>query len=170
MAAKLFANRSGARKDAAWPLSALLICAVAFLAACVVLPVPTPERKVLEGTPVAEEQLDFLSAGVTTKQDVVDNLGDPDLIWEDANLFGYDWVMRQGILLWAVGMGYGGAGGAEDIPKHYSLLIQFDEHDRVQRFERAIRPAMKSYGDFLKDWVRGSNGASAKDEQDRTKP
>lgn len=125
-------------------------------AGCAFLPIPTQERKVLAGNPVTEEQLVFLAPNVTTKSEVITRLGSPDVIWEEARLFAYNWEIRQGILIWAVGAYYSGAAGMSDIPKYYMLLVQFDDQDRVQRFERAVRPAYKSYGDFLKEWIGDS--------------
>jgi len=134
---------------------------------CVVLPIPTGERKVLAGKPVTQEQLAFLTPKVTSKMEVVDRLGSPDVIWEEGRIFAYNWEMRQGVLLWAVGAGYSAVGGIADIPKRYVLLIQFDDQDRLRRFERAVRPAFKSYGDFLKEWVRHSDKMSPQAPNDR---
>ena len=139
----------------------LLLCALISQIGCIVLPLPSQERKVLAGTPVTEEQLVFLAPNVTTKSEVMTRLGSPNVIWEEARLFAYNWEMRQGILIWAVGAYYSGAAGMSDIPKHYMLLIQFDDQDRVQRFERAVRPSYKSYGDFLKEWIGDSNKKSS---------
>ena len=133
-----------------------LFCALISQTGCVFLPIPTQERKVLAGNPVTEEQLVFLDPNVTTKSEVMTRLGSPNVIWEEARLFAYNWEMRQGILIWAVGAYYSGAAGMLDIPKHYMLLIQLDDQDRVQRFERAVRPPYKSYGDFLKEWIGDS--------------
>jgi outer membrane protein assembly factor BamE (lipoprotein component of BamABCDE complex) len=131
----------------------LLLCAMILQTGCVMLPIPTTER-MLAGIEVTQEQLAFLVPKVTTKEEVIEHLGSPNVIWEDAQVFSYDWVVRQGVLVWMVGS-YGAAtGGIEDIPKRYSFLIQFDEHGRVQRFEKVVRPALKPYGDFLKEWVR----------------
>jgi hypothetical protein len=41
------------------------------------------------------------------------------------------------------------------------LFIQFDDQDRVQRFERAVRPSNKPYGDFLKEWIGGADKKSS---------
>lgn len=137
------------------------------LSGCIVIPIPTEERTVLAGNPVTEEQLAFLARGVTSKREVMARLGSPDVIWEDARLFAYNWEMRQGILVWAVGAYYSGAAGLMDIPKRYMLLIQFDDQDRVLRFERAVWPAQKSYGEFLREWMddsdRGRRGEATKE-------
>jgi outer membrane protein assembly factor BamE (lipoprotein component of BamABCDE complex) len=141
--------------------TSLLLCALALQAGCVMLPIPTQEHKVLAGKPVSEEQLVFLTPGVTTQREVVERLGQPDAIWEEARLYAYDWVMRQGILLWAIGGGYSGAAGMMDLPRNYQLLIRFDDEDRVQRFERAVRPSLEPYGQFLERWVAGSGTKSS---------
>jgi hypothetical protein len=134
-----------------------LLCAWLGLAGCVMVPIPTGEGKVLDGKPITEEQLAFLSPGVTTTQEVVERLGKPIVIWEEARVFVYNWKMRQGILFWAVGGASQGAmaGGAgmTDIPRHYLLLIRFDEQERVRYFERAVCPLNVSYSEFLKEWV-----------------
>ena len=123
---------------------------------CMVLPIPTDEDKVLAGTPVSEQQLAFLTLNVTTRQEVIERLGNPSLIWEDARVFAYRWEMRQGILFWALSGYTTSAVGIHDIAKHYLLLIQFDEQDRVQRFARKVRPGSQSFADFLKEWQKNS--------------
>lgn len=119
------------------------------------VPVPTPEDKVLSGKQVKKEQLSFLSPSITTKQDVLERLGNPAVIWEDARVFVYRWEMRQGILFWAVGAYYSGALGMTDLPKKYLFLIQFDGQDRVQRFEQTVCPPYRSCADCLIEWVVG---------------
>jgi len=135
----------------------VLICVLLLFTSCVMIPIPTTETKVLAGTPVTEEHLGFLTPKITTKRDVIDRLGNPNIIWEDLRVFVYNWEVRQGILLWAAGGHYAAVGGIEDIPKHYLLLIQFDEHDRLHRFERTVRPLLQSYADFLKEWAANPN-------------
>ena len=118
------------------------------------LPVPTSENQVLLGQPVTDNQLDFLTPGVSTQSEIIEHFGNPNIIWEDENLFVYHWDMRQGILFWIAGGGYQGAAGMENISKHYLLLIQFDEQGRVQRYEKGVRPMIQSYADYLRDWVK----------------
>jgi hypothetical protein len=138
----------------------LMLSAMIALNSCVLLPIPTAERKVLAGQPVTEKQLDFLAPNVTTKKEVIDRIGRPNVIWEEANLFAYNWEMRSGILIWAFAGQMVSAAGMQDISKRYALLIQFDEQDRVLRFEKVVRPQFKAYGDFLREWVNGSHSSS----------
>lgn len=108
----------------------------------------------LEGKKVLEEQVSFLTPGVTTKQEVLERLGNPTVIWENACVFAYRWEMRQGILFWAVGAYYSGALGMTDLPKKYLFLVSFDERDRVRQFGRKVCPSYRSYPDCLTEWVR----------------
>jgi len=130
------------------------------------VPIPTAEDKVLAGKQITEEQLSFLTTKVTTKPEVLDRLGNPIVIWENARVFVYNWKMRQGILLWAYGAYYTGGFGMTDIPKQYLLLIMFDEQDRVQRFERAVCPMNRSYSECLTEWVRTATQTTPRNRSD----
>lgn len=127
------------------------------------VPVPTKQDKALAGKPVTEAQLSFLTPKVTTMGEVVERLGNPNIIWEDARVFVYHWDMRQGILFWAAGAYYTGSAGMENIPKHYLLLIRFDEQGRVVRFSRTTRPLSQPLADFLQQWLQHSDDDSQPD-------
>lgn len=136
-----------------------LLCLCVWLGSCVMLPLPTSEDRVLTGKQVTEEQLLFLTSGKTTKQEVLERLGSPRVIWEDARVYVYNWQMRQGILFLAWGAYYTGGFGMKDIPRHYLLLIRFDEQDQVRRFERTVCPLHRSYADCLREWVESADSA-----------
>ncbi|MDD2315836.1 MAG: hypothetical protein RBR01_05265 [Desulfobacterales bacterium] len=129
---------------------------------CIMVPVPTKQDRALAGKPVTEAQLSFLTPKITTMEEVVERLGNPNIIWEDARVFVYHWDMRQGILFWAVAGQTAGA-GMEDIPKHYLLLIRFDEQSRVVRFTRTARPLLQPLADFLQQWLQNSDDDSQPD-------
>lgn len=120
---------------------------------CIVLPIPT-EEKVLEGTPVNEDKSKLLEIGVTSKDDVIRLLGDPRIIWEEARLFVYDWETSSWFIIGLFAGGYSARGVAGDISDKYVLLIQFDERDKICRFQKLKRPSEDNrYGNFLKEWV-----------------
>ena len=129
---------------------------------CIMVPVPTKQDRALAGKPLTEAQLSFLTPKITTMEEVVERLGNPNIIWEDARVFVYHWDMRQGILFWAVAGQTAGA-GMEDIPKHYLLLIRFDEQSRVVRFTRTARPLLQPLADFLQQWLQNSDDDSQPD-------
>jgi hypothetical protein len=76
---------------------------------------------------VKDETSETLQPGVTTKEDILLTLGEPDFASEDGQRLGYAWNKVKAI--WAVA-GYGG-GGAGEIERSYVLVIAFDATDRV---------------------------------------
>ena len=130
----------------------LIVLTIIQLSGCIFI--PTSGNKVLEGQPVEDKQLVFLTPGITSKDMVVNQFGKPNLIWIDACTYVYHWKMRQGILIWSLGAP--GAGSVDDIPIKHALLLQFDDQDKLIRFEKAIRPTFQSYGKFLEEWISDS--------------
>ena len=122
------------------------------LSGCITI--PTPENKVLSGEKVTNLQLVFVKQGMTTKSEITDQLGPPDIFLIDKNIFAYDWQTRQAIMIWAIGGPYQASVGAADIPKNYVLLIRFDAEDIVQNYEITTRSLFVSYGDHLIRWIR----------------
>lgn len=145
----------------------LAALAVVALAGCIAIPVPLSEKKVLQGTPVSAEQIAFLQAGATTRAEAFERLGAPQFEWEDARVSIYQWDMRQGVLLWAVGAYSTGGVGVEDIPRHHLLLLEFDAAGRLVRHEKAVRPLLKSLPEFLLVW-RGTRGLAPVDAPAKT--
>ncbi len=119
---------------------------------------PIPNEKVIAGDQMTNKELNFIRPGITTKEEVVERLDDPDVIWQEERIFAYNWQTTWGVLLWAVGYAHGGVAagaGAEDIgQKNYVLLIRFDPNDRVERFEATKRSESDSYGEHLKKWIK----------------
>ena len=115
--------------------------------------IPLPENKVLSGERITTEQLVFIERGVTSKLEIIDQLGQPNVYLIDKNIYAYDWQTRQAIMIWAIGNGYTGSVGAIDIPKNYVLLIQFDAQDILKNYEITTRPWFESYGDHLMEWI-----------------
>lgn len=132
--------------------------AAAALAGGCALPVPLPDRPVLSGTPVSPEQMVFLHPAVTTKAEVIERLGPPSIVWEDARVIVYDWELRWGILIWAVGGPYSGAAGIVDVPTHHLLIMEFDEAWRVRRFEHTTHDSLQPYWEFLLEWKASGRG------------
>ena len=136
----------------------LVLYGLALLQAGCMLPVPLSENKVLAGKSISEYRLSFLQSKSATRQDVEERIGKPDILWEDERVYVYDWDMRQGVLLYAMGGGYSGAAGLQEIPRHHLLIIRFDEQDRVADFARTTRPMLQPYANFLREWLSKSSG------------
>ena len=119
---------------------------------CVVVPVPQDH---VNGRAVTADPL-TLKPNVTTEEEVLLRLGDPDSIWND-RVFVYTWDHVHWAIFWAVGTEGGGTGGMSDVtPAHQMLIVQFDETGHVKRAERTEVPPDTKLQVFLQGWAEGS--------------
>lgn len=125
---------------------------------CVIIPVP---EQCVSGEEVTKNELTSITPCITTKVEILDILGKPNIIWLDENIFAYNWKMVWAIMPWVVAAGYQAAGGVEELTKEYVLLIQFDQNERVARFERIKRSMFTSYGELLENWTKQDNETSS---------
>jgi hypothetical protein len=105
-------------------LSSIIACA-SLCASCIVVPVNYTEygnRKNL-----SKETIDKIVVGVTTKEDVLLDLGEPDFISMDETCLEYSWSKAK--LLWLAAAGYNAIGGT--VARDYKLTIMFDERNVV---------------------------------------
>lgn len=136
----------------------ILAClAVLALAGCIVLPIPQGEGEVTEGREITPERAASVELGRTSRAEVLERLGEPTAIWLDRRVFVYAWDRVHLKVLWIAAARYTAAGGLEDVPTHYVLLLQFDETDHVVRAERCVRPLLSEYGAFLAEWADGKS-------------
>lgn len=103
----------------------------------------------LSGDKISDKQLVFIEKGITSKSEVIDQLGLPDIHLIDKNIFAYNWQTRQAIIVF-IGYGIGG----EEIPKNYVLLLRFDSEDIVKNYKITTRSWFESYGDHLMEWMQ----------------
>lgn len=120
---------------------------------CILLPIPIGVGDVLEGEKVTAEQFCFLLDPSTRQVDIVEQLGQPDLIWEKPKVYAYHWRVSDGILFWMVAGYVQGVGGTVQLSSAYVLLIQFDETGKIIRLDRLPMPGFNNYGQTLRDWV-----------------
>lgn len=123
-----------------------------FIAGCVVLPIPTPHGRTLEGTEVKPADLAFLQPAVTPKEEVTRRLGPPTLLWRDENVFVYRWVQRKGVVIWAAGGGYSAGVGYFNLTAEFAYLVRFDRADRFEAAETVPIRRGKPFGDYLLEW------------------
>jgi outer membrane protein assembly factor BamE (lipoprotein component of BamABCDE complex) len=114
-------------------LACVLICGC-----CGVLPIPTakhtPKRYGTRGE-IERRALLFVKAGSTTREDVLLNLGEPDLAWGDETYFAYRWITVNGYVVAWMGDGHTADGESFPIGKaRHDLVIEFDEDGRVARY------------------------------------
>jgi hypothetical protein len=129
--------------------------------------IPVKENEVVSGKKISDDQLLLIQPGVTTKKDIITQLGEPDVFWVDECIFTYNWEMHNAIMPYVFATPAGGGFGIIDFDKDYVLLIQFDQNDYVKRFELTTRslfePHLEPYGEHLKEWVEEGREPTSSD-------
>lgn len=101
------------------------------LVGCVVIPT---QEHLLEGRgKIDESDIAFLTVSKTTREDVLLRFGEPDLILNDQRIMIYHWKVSHGY--WLIAGGFSAVGGP--IPNDYLFMLEFNEEDRLKRFERS---------------------------------
>ncbi len=110
------------------------------LTSCLIIPTPWIEGK------YDKEKLASVLIG-STKGDVIDHIGVPDIDWETERVFVYEW--ERVVAVWAVPLSSGPDSRGE-IRKSEALLILFNATDRVEQIDAGSLQRGEFYGDFLK--------------------
>jgi outer membrane protein assembly factor BamE (lipoprotein component of BamABCDE complex) len=105
------------------PLVSILLCSLTL--SCVPIP-----KKVGTRGKITKPALEFLEEGVTSREQVLLHLGEPDFVGENEQIFVWDWVRAWDIWL----VGYGVAVFPDQ--QCNGLLIQFNDQASVQAVER----------------------------------
>ena len=118
---------------------------------CVIIPVP--EQEVLSGRKITNENIAFIKEGVTSRSEVIQELGSPDIDFKDLRTIAYTWEVVGAYMPWFFGYGYSGAGGVEKIGKPYVLLIAFDKDELVSNFEIKQRWPLDTVKGHAVKWI-----------------
>ena len=108
-----------------------------FSAGCYILPIPTLEHSGshTSRSPIKEERLEFIEVGSTKKEEILLNLGDPDIVSVEQKVFEYMWMTKTGF--WP-GFWTGRAPhynlGKPCFLHFYTLRIDFDENGIVTSY------------------------------------
>ena len=139
-------------------LVAVTLLVLSCLGACVI---PYPQNHDI-GRAVTVDPL-TIKVGETTKNNVIERLGEPDAIWIDERIFAYSWVhVSSGVVVIIAGAGGAGFVWAGDAGgSHELLLIQFDPGNLVQRVDRTQKPSGVGMGEFLRAWAKGGTNAKS---------
>jgi hypothetical protein len=129
--------------------------AAANLAACVIIPIPVDHTRGRVVDPKTAIEI-----GVTTREEIVSRVGEPDAVWEDERVLVYSWEHSNLLLIVGAGGPGGAVVGAGYVYRDRMLLIKFDDTDRVLRAEWVERPPGKPYGELLSEWAKGKTNAN----------
>lgn len=130
----------------------VIIVAMTFflvLTGCAAVIVPAPENEVLSGHKITNENIAFIEQGVTSRIDVIQELGPPDMDFDDLQTIAYSWEVLSAYMPWVAGS----AGGVEKIGKPYTLLIAFDKDDNVLNFEIRERWPLDTLRGHALKWI-----------------
>ena len=103
---------------------------------CIVVPIPTREhqRDDLPGrTNITPQAIEALRAGETTRQEVLQSLGNPDGVFDSERTFVYLWSNCAGYIFWMAGSQYRADADLLVVGKGYALIIDFGDDGRLRR-------------------------------------
>jgi len=111
------------------------------LTSCLIIPTPWTKDK------YDKEKIALVLDG-STKDDVIDQLGVPDIEWKTERVFVYKW--KRVTAVWIVVPLAPNTGGAGVFRGPEALLILFNAVDRVEQIDAGSPQGGESYGDFLR--------------------
>jgi hypothetical protein len=119
------------------PLSKLvMLMALIGLTGC--MAIPYPHHRVLEGSEITAESLKSLHVGETTRTQVLNKLGPPDIDFVDQRVIAYEWSGIADEMLVYVFLGPGDSLMLSRIRR--ALFVRFDSSDKVAAFSIIERP------------------------------
>ena len=128
----------------------LLLCFTLTIATAGCLYIPTPQHGLLSGRGMidAEETRKF-RVGITTREDVLLLLGEPDATLNNQSVFLYTWTRTQGYLI----IGGYGRGEIAAIGHTTLLLFDFDANNYLKRFELTSPGIFSSVMGEAQKWI-----------------
>lgn len=116
-----------------------MTAALILLGGCLIIPVDyhTPGSR----HNVTRQTTNVFQIGISTREDILLALGEPDFASEDGQRIGYNWSKVEVLLLVA---SYGGSGGGAEFVHSYLIEASFDPSNRVSRVR-----FLKQWGDFV---------------------
>ena len=137
-----------------------------FLTGCamVIVPVPADKRAARSGDVIDKADIEFIAIGVTTRDEVIQRIGQNFRTSQFKAAISYSWEKKGGDLYYAgilSDMRHNAAMGAGKDSKTWSywrgLFVDFDEHDLVRRFELVKLNQNRSVDDQRNEWAAKGN-------------
>lgn len=121
-----------------------------FLTGAGCLYIPTPHHSLLAGRGMIEEAtIQHYQPGVTTRAEILLNLGEPDATLSSQSIFVYTWTRTQGYLV----MGGYGRGEILTIGSTSLLLMEFDDRNCLKRVKLSFAGMFSSAMREAADWA-----------------
>jgi hypothetical protein len=140
----------------------ILISALLVLSSCLIIPTVWEKQRFSEEVPT------YFTLGISTVDDVVETLGQPDIIWETEHIYVYTWKHLQAEMPFFIPGPGKLAAGAVPFTSDEALLILFDDAGCMRRIGRATKSPFESYGEFLRDWLKQSGEPRTEPQSDES--
>src|SRR4029077_17927493 len=99
----------------------------------------------------------FIQPGITTKAEVIENLGTPSFDMPEIRLIGYPWREVDYDLFWFAASNVGFFGAVTPLISYsYVLFVTFDDQDRVlaSKIEKTLGTRITPIQELARDWVK----------------
>lgn len=119
-----------------------VLAVVAVLCAC---PVPVPSGyEAFSRENVPAEPMDWITPGVTTREDVLMQLGEADAAAADSSWLAFGSAYSEGGVVFVIAAGGGAAGAGSEHMEYRRLLVRFDDAGRVASVDLVTRGCWES--------------------------
>ncbi len=115
----------------------MLVAVAIGMSGCIV--VPYPHHHVLEGSELTTQSLEYLRLNETTRSEVLERLGPPDIDFADQNVIVYAWSGTASKFFFGAYHSPGTTGVLTRVRR--ALLVRFDAGGRVAAFSIVERSA-----------------------------
>lgn len=151
-------------------LTALLLGLALLNVGCVgvFVPVPSAGKQSLSGRVRSASDTRFIKPGLTTRREVVEELGTGFRATSDRRAISYSWEQKGGDVYGAMMVGTtffsgAGAGVKHDAWTYWrAVFIEFDSEGIVQHVSRVRLSSSKSVDTQLQEWVQANRRKSPK--------
>jgi outer membrane protein assembly factor BamE (lipoprotein component of BamABCDE complex) len=102
---------------------------------CIIIPTPEHDLGMPMRGQIPPKTINLVKPGITTREQVLLNLGEPDIVADNDAAFVYLWCPVEGYFIIGVGAaggGVGGGGGMAPLPRMYCVIIKFDDQGIVR--------------------------------------
>lgn len=151
-------------------LTCLLVGMTLFHVGCVgvLVPVPSAGKQALSGQIRSASDTRFIKPGLTTRREVVEELGTGFRATSDRRAISYSWEQKGGdvygaVLVATTAFSGAGAGVKQDAWTYWrAVFIDFDSEGIVQHVSRVRLSSSKSVDTQLQEWAQANRRKSSK--------
>lgn len=134
----------------------LACCCLCLHPGCLAIPIPQGSKNIVTyGKKVEETQLSFIVPGQTTKVEVIEKIGQPNLMLDDLGVMAYGWKMLVAYVPYVLFLR--GDAGIEKLDYQCLLLMSYDDRGVIHRSEivrySAVASSTKTIEELTRQWA-----------------